>query len=125
MKKILLILGFSLFFPVSAFAAGDPSQTAMALVEKCSQIELMRKDKEYSQFDAGVCAGIIQGIFDFNTINQRYGGQPYFCLGEGVSILQAAKVYIAFMDRNPQALNRNQSVTMLSSLVEAFPCSSN
>ena len=47
---------------------------------------------------------------------------PSVCIPQHVIVGQPVKIYVGWLERHPEHLHREPIVTLLASLMEAFPC---
>jgi hypothetical protein len=90
-----------------------------ALYSQCkTHIALIEKTKEIdtgSAVDAGVCIGFLTGFVE--AARERFG----FCVKD-TTINTLARVYVAYMDKNPKLFDENEGITVSLALVDAYPC---
>ena len=72
---------------------------------------------------AGFCLGMMQGMTSMNGYYQTLlGKKALFCLPEGVTNGQAARVVVKYLKEHPEKLHEHESSLALWAFVEAFPC---
>jgi hypothetical protein len=65
--------------------------------------------------DGGRCLGYLAGFAD--AAGERFG----FCV-KGTTTGTLARVYVAYMDKNPKLFDEPESVTVDFALADAYPC---
>jgi hypothetical protein len=73
-----------------------------------------------------VCAGYLQGIVDahgaFMGHGLCYSLQNHFCLSEGVSSQQLARIAMKYLKSHPEILHSDVAGWVIKAFIEAFPC---
>lgn len=98
-----------------------------------------QKACEYEQEDSDFCVGFVTGFLAGSHIvamtssalqKRRYGVDGFeaykeirgFCFPESVTTEQIMKVYLLYLEENPEKVHIDVATTMLLSLRENFPC---
>lgn len=76
------------------------------------------------EFGMILCAGYIDGMLEMHSVAVGLAGaKPFFCVPkDGISIDQAKRVFIKWVERNPNQMHESARVSVVVALAEAFPC---
>jgi hypothetical protein len=78
--------------------------------------------------EAAHCLGIVQGVMDtlgfWNVANtkDKLSTTSCACMPETMSVLQAIKVFLRYIDAHPGVRNEPGSVLTARALIHAYPC---
>lgn len=121
MKKIIAL--FLLLLPLQAtYAAEGFSNNALYKIcgaLKSDEINRSSRDDKFS--DQMICMAYIKGFVGGFIASKLVSVK--FCIPKDVSIDQLAKVYLRYLDENPEKLHEPSELGLLSSIYGAFPCS--
>lgn len=122
------------FFSSTANASRDLS-TAYGLSKACAIGEGNNLAVDGADFvDAGYCIGFFSAIIDYGMFHEEMNSfysnentkstafRPLFCAPDKVTSGQASKIFIKYIDENPQKLHEPAFVIAIISLAKAFPC---
>jgi hypothetical protein len=106
---------------VLAFAATplDPSLRGSELVSTCQAAIRMQDDPNGPAEDVErglMCMNYIQGFVYAGTLGKEFCAQD-------ASNYTIARVYVAYMRRNPKLLDDPKGKGFLAAMVDAYPCS--
>lgn len=65
------------------------------------------------------CRGYITGVFDHAMSTTL---KDLVCLSDGITVVQAVKIFIAYVDRNPQGMHLAAESVIENAMYEAFKC---
>jgi hypothetical protein len=118
MKKMtLLLIAVSLFIasPVMAFDSGS-------LLNKCIEAEKFFQQIEADKQESLFCIGYLTGVVDTYESLKNKNKEPLFCLPRKNEEL-FVQTFVKFLKNNPDHLTYYPPISMIQSLIEAFPCS--
>lgn len=114
MTKLLLILA-SLVCLAPALHAQMPGSE---LQRDCA---IGEKDGHY--YESGKCGSFITGTEAGYGLSVYWNKlTPDYCLPDGVTQGQVAKVVVKYMDDHPEKLHLRAEILVINSLIAAFPC---
>ncbi|MFK7795758.1 MAG: Rap1a/Tai family immunity protein [Gammaproteobacteria bacterium] len=95
--------------------------------DKVLTFQVAGKLYEYCQSEnfelTAYCYGALTAIADAEIVNHVTFDRPLsFCIPSGVEPSQLSKVYLNYMDDNPQELHKVGAVAVMNSFEKAFPC---
>ena len=106
-----------LLVTVSGLAVAESdSASANFWLPSCHHVAAGKLD-EGNAFRTGGCAGIINGLLFLG----RSAG--VFCQPDGVTIRQAVRVVVQFLDQHPARTNENFNALAIEAMRAAWPCS--
>ena len=125
MKSILLIaLGVSLTWclPTWCQQADDskPNTTAW-LVEACRTHSKERGTlTNVDNMKLSFCGGYMAALMELRDV--QVPKERLFCVPEGASVGQMAKVFVKYADQHPERLHHPRMILVTDALQQAFPC---
>ena len=110
----LLILGLALL--TMNVNAAEAFKTGQELREECGD--------NSGFFMRGACYGFITAVFDLHSSWVESGviSEPQFCKPPKVTLDKLKSVITAYMDANPDDLDKTASGNVLNAFAQAFPC---
>jgi hypothetical protein len=129
MRLILVLL--ILLTPQFALAQQDDF-TGQAFLSRCSlYVEMVNNENAFVK-SADVeewtkvtsCAHFVTGVLTgFNVATTTYNleNQKTFCLPDTVKVEQAIRVFVKYLESNPNLLHFSASLLLVDSMTEAFP----
>ena len=119
--KRFVIVGFVLV--ASMGAASAKTVTGNDLLEACRRDAMGAYGHgESASFDEGECLGNLEAIMHLSDIISVDNKGPDFCIPDGVTVRQMAKVVVNFLDRHPEQLHRPFSWSAHRALMDVWPC---
>jgi hypothetical protein len=125
---VTALLALVPIFTFPAAASGQDQGPALGsdLVDQCKTYVRFTTSGSGDAFKAGECFGYINGFGDGTgsiaplppSANWRGRGYCY----TNASSVTLAKVYLAFMEKNPKYLDYDEGKTLLLALHDAYPC---
>jgi hypothetical protein len=104
-----------MLIPLLALAMLAPSDTGSILYADCKAFVAVLDDvANQNHTSAAMCAGYIEGWLD--AANGRG-----FC-AQNATVGTIARVYIAYMDKNPKMFDEREGTGFISALQETYPC---
>lgn len=112
----------------SAAHAANPPMPTDKLIEYCKIVasgesfgsppgpEQYLKAQRY-----GLCLGYFQAFIE-RTLDTLPPHSQLLCLPDSVKNTELILVYIKYIDDNPNQIHKPASITLLDSLVKAYPC---
>lgn len=73
---------------------------------------------------AGNCIGYIRGFIAAHSLMTHRGGAPQYCLPDGVSTEQIARLLVRRLEEHPQFMHSPDMVLVLGVLQGTWPCNS-
>jgi hypothetical protein len=118
LMKAVAVVGIS-FAAISSVRA----DTGNEMAGNCRAF-LKEKIPNSQYFDAGICAGFVNGVTDTLSIARMASPETIgICIpGEGFTMGQAARVLLKYFDDHPETLNENASLLALKAYRAAYPC---
>lgn len=119
----LVALGAGLFFYIPSASA----QTADELASKCQWIRNAKlEDQAVSRpqdFDAGECWGYFRALQSYSRFVKS--GTPLLgiCAPSESRLTQFIKIFVNYVELNPQRGHEDAAIVALNALEKAFPCS--
>jgi hypothetical protein len=105
-------------YPAAASAQAD-RDSGNYLLEPCRAVAEGNLHPD-DLFDEGVCAGKLQAFaWDANGLEDQVFRS---CRPAAVSIVQLAKVVVAYLDQHPERLHESFNGLALEALAHAWPC---
>lgn len=103
---------------LSATATAKPASNA-EMAGYCQHLLQGPESKDPERMlKMGLCLGFTNALVDATA--EKSGG--LYCMPEGVTVIQAVRIYVQWTENNPKLLHRPAVQGFLHSLVEAFPC---
>jgi hypothetical protein len=118
MKKIVLLLVVASFFIASPVMAFNSS----SLLNKCIEAEKFFQEIEADKTKALFCIGYLAAVVDTYESLKNRNKEPLFCLPRKHEELFVL-TFVKFLKNNPDYLTYDPPISMIQSLIEAFPCS--
>jgi hypothetical protein len=123
---LVVMLVFVVAFPKTASSQDQTPVLGSDLVDQCKAYIRFTTSGSGDAFKAGECFGYINGFGDGTgsiaplppSVNWRGSGYCY----TNASSVTLAKVYLAFMEKNPKYLDYDEGKTLLLALHDAYPC---
>lgn len=127
MRKIIGSLFCSFIF--FSCAIDTHAETGATLESDCRKALLFAENVGNQGIDtsnwlgAASCLGYFMGLLDMNYFVTQTG-KPALCPGarEGLTGLQAARIYLKYIDLNPRERPLPASTAAIHALQAAFPC---
>ncbi|MFH2045987.1 MAG: Rap1a/Tai family immunity protein [Pseudomonadota bacterium] len=122
MSRLLIALTIVLFAAAPSFADGNK------LLRGCQHMLDAAEGKDVDiagALSGGFCVGYLQGMADLNIIYSvvlKDKKEIFFCIPEGVSHEQKARVIVKYLRDHPNKLHEHECGLVLDALREAFPC---
>lgn len=66
--------------------------------------------------------GMTSSNFAYESISEREGFKPFFCMPNNATVKQASAVVMRHMESQPRQLHHDASVLVLKALSSAWPC---
>lgn len=110
----LVIIMCSLFYSSSSHAG---FYTAGDVYSYCTESESGTVVRSY--LNQAECRGYVSGVYDLSTATTL---KDKVCLNDGITIKQVAKIFIAYIDKNPQKMNLSAGSVIENAIYEAFRC---
>ncbi|WP_425477716.1 Rap1a/Tai family immunity protein [Arenimonas caeni] len=111
----VLICSLLLLQPAPAFASNVSTER---LETWCSGISRSDEATELH----GLCLGYVTGFLDGYYTASWALPADLFCLPEGSSTVQVARVFIKWASANPNKVHKPAGEGLYSALIEGFPC---
>jgi len=106
--------------PLLALAMLAPADVGSNLYTDCKSFVAVLDDtanqSHPNSVGGGRCAGYIEGMVD------AADGLRGFCVGSATTGT-IARVYVAYMDKNPKMFDEREGTGFMSALRETYPCS--
>jgi hypothetical protein len=123
---LLVVLIPVIASPKTASSQDQTPVLGSDLVDQCKAYIRFTTSGSGDAFKAGECFGYINGFGDGTgsiaplppSVNWRGRGYCY----TNASSVTLAKVYLAFMEKNPKYLDYDEGKTLLLALHDAYPC---
>lgn len=113
---IIMTLG-----PTTAFSDGN------YLLYRCKNaLKIAEKPGKYtSRADMAYCYGLLQGVRELNQLYELKLEQgAYFCLDtQQLGHRESAQIVIDYLERNPEALSKNETALAVQAFRTKYPCS--
>ncbi|MBK5436655.1 hypothetical protein HX819_27700 [Pseudomonas sp. D6002] len=99
------------------------ADTGNQMAENCRAF-LKEKIPSDRYFNAGVCAGFVNGVTDTLVLARIASPETIaICIPrEGFTMGQAAKVLLKYFDDHPESLHENASMLAIQAYKAAYPC---
>ena len=128
MKQVLIAAGIvGLAFTGGAQAYDTFYGTGNELLPKCKLAVRMVDGQEVANWEqsaaAGECLAFVEGGSQMLQIVTD-AGIPWICFPEGWTVAQGTRVFVEYMEKNPDALNNAAGALLLWSYTEAWECRS-
>jgi hypothetical protein len=101
--------------PVMAFDSGS-------LLNKCIEAEKFFQQIEADKEESIFCISYLAGVVDTYESLKNRNKEPLFCLPRKNEEL-FVRTFVEFLKNNPDHLHYDPPISMIQSLIEAFPCS--
>ena len=124
--SIALLAALTLAGTTSAKAVEDRPDSANAIMPGCRASLSNQYNDQLEAIMAGVCVGTVNGlIFEASVLEQMSARVPHtevFCAPEEVTIDQALRVVVAYIDAHPERMHERFPLLALLALTKAWPC---
>ena len=124
--SIALLTALTLAGTTSAKAVEDRPDSANAIMPGCRASLSNQYNDQLEAIMAGVCVGTVNGlIFEASVLEQMSARVPHaevFCAPEEVTIDQALRVVVAYIDAHPERMHERFPLLALLALTKAWPC---
>jgi hypothetical protein len=127
MKKIFMMAFFILLNTSYVFAVSEGND----LLRECKIYIKWSNGNDLSKvesYEIGICKGVMEGVLvsnnllkywvKTNNIETRY----YYCIPEGISTSQLAKVVVKYLDEHPEKLHEHRGTLLAYTFMKYFPC---
>jgi len=108
-----------MLIPLLAIALLGPPDRGSILYADCKSFVAVLDDTANQSYTnalgGGRCAGYIEGMLD------GANGLRGFCVGSATTGT-IARVYVAYMDKNPKMFDEREGTGFMSALQETYPC---
>jgi len=74
--------------------------------------------------DPTYCMGYVLGVYRGFSVGQSLADKSYVCLPENVTVDQARRVVVAYLNTHPKELNKASELLVTFAMMDAFPCKS-
>jgi hypothetical protein len=116
MKKHTCSVALAMVLLYSPMADASSSQRTDQMLWDCT-------GKENGDLGRLACGNFIDGMVAMHSLSAGMGGASFFCSPDsGISIDQAMRIFISWAEQNPKELHKSARVSVLLSLIDAFPC---
>ncbi|MGD1062894.1 MAG: Rap1a/Tai family immunity protein [Terracidiphilus sp.] len=131
MRRWLLVVFVLMLLCAPSVARAEAEHDGNELSEECNTaLRTPDKSKNDAPPDAihtGMCLGLVRGAMDMMTLWERVDSnhsQSRFhgCIPTEVSLLEAIKVVMKYLNDHPERLHERDSFLIVSALTEAYPC---
>lgn len=104
--------------------AADAKFDGNELLAQCQQyLKAADSESNYDRIDAGLCTGFLQGVLGaFTFLREELENDSKFCVPNGVTNVQTARIVVKYLKDNPKLLNLNRTGLVWSALKDAYPC---
>jgi hypothetical protein len=116
-----ILLAITLSFSVSAQSATK----AKELAELCANLHPITGEivaDAPDKFLSGLCVGYISGYRDSAGIIKYHTGKHYSCGGESASTGQLARIFLNYLAKHPEQLDKSAMAVLNIADMTAFPC---
>ncbi len=124
MRKTLCAAGAAMMLFSAQGSAATPEnyvvQTTGDLVKLCS----VNEGHDLYRSARGFCLGFLEGAWEYHqALTAGASFTALACPGPDVTRDQAADVFVAWAEKNPQALNREKPVHgVMRAIIDKWPC---
>ncbi|CRM39151.1 hypothetical protein BK634_03320 [Pseudomonas chlororaphis] len=117
------ILAVAALVGMSGLTSQARGDTGNEMAENCRAF-LKEKTPRERYFNAGVCAGFVNGVTDTLVLARIASPETIaICIPrEGFTMGQAARVLLKYLDDHPETLHENASMLALQAYRAAYPC---
>lgn len=115
-----IILMFSIFTQSFAIGSSELILKCKALIKTTENpvkeyvIESGQEERVLESLQAQFCLGYISGFFDNHP--------KEYCLPSGLNAYQVAKIYIKYVEENPEIMHKDSNITFPSAMAKHFLC---
>jgi hypothetical protein len=109
----------------SIFVHGPKAEELVADCAAANQMDAVKKTLPADKVSGlSYCMGYLTGMVDLYAvvINQAQDGRANFCVPNGASSTQLAKVVAKYGNDHPERLNEAGMVVTVDAFIQAFPC---
>ena len=124
MKKLLLLIVLSLLI-ASPSLGGAPLPTSGDYLKYCQESMKVYEGEVADKSAAGVCLGFVEGAIGMHVALYASGqSTPFYCMTDhGISSFDAIAIWIKYLEKNSQKLNKSPIISFILAIRETFPCS--
>ena len=119
--RLCIILNLIQLWVVQSEAHDGGFETIQSLERVCKNAD--SSDKIESMVCTGLCSGYFSGILQIRIfLFSILGQEPFPCLPKELTPNQASKIFLKWVEKNPESLHLHPIVGVFKSLGEAFEC---
>jgi hypothetical protein len=104
--------------------------TGNDIISGCRFQAIEKRGTAQQLADGAQCQGLIFGVLDYSDAVASRFNTLFYCLpgakdGGGrskITLDQVIRIFVQYMDKNPQRLHESATSLLLHALAEAFPC---
>lgn len=115
MRKLFLAVLLSLTLTAPA-SAEESLISGQAFILHCKALIADDPDRIGGEFRGGMCVGLLVGIKPYSQPKDGV------CRPKGTTLLQEARIFVKWLEANPELLHYPASFMVTPILKQAFPC---
>jgi len=123
-EKFMKIFSAALLAIVSSFIFSSTAHAdGKSLLKQCTSAEKFINTNEItSEFDIGMCFGLLQGVRNTMQILAVDGSIKICMPKNGIDNGQATKVVVSYLKDHPESLDDNAVTLIMLAMIDAYPC---
>jgi hypothetical protein len=125
MKKLFLLLLVLSLLVASPVLGGHSLPKSGDYLKYCLETIKTYEGKSADKSAAGVCLGFVEGTIGMHVVlTASSQAIPLYCLEEhNITSFEATKIWVEYLENNPQNLDKLSIITFVLAIRGAFPCS--
>ena len=109
---------------LSASASASSNFNGNDMLEGCKKVTELPHEAGNLDFGSGLCVGVISGVIHASEFAGFEHGTKLFCMPDGVSILQIARIMHKYLSETPEVLHVTAGTLTAFALSNKYPCKS-